>query len=535
MSEPRRPGCATIVRMPTPREIRELAFELAAAARSNEPGSWSLGSQALVELDDRGLLLLDEYARHWAPTIGAVPVAGTKGWLGSNLSEPTGFVAAVTSLHADGRIRQRATAVLATLDGNLALRALALRCFDHVQQVRTEALASTVARAHLDTAEAPLGVLLAARRRFHGRGALDAVLAHLEIVAGPRALYERVRDSSARDVRRWAHQYAHERALLNSDDLVALVQGSDDQFLRAQAAAWLDHVATGVQLQNLLGSRYADGRLLALTRLEDDVLGRDAILTALGDSSGRVREVAQWRARRRGIDPALTYRDWLGRTERNSVQLAAALDGLASLGKSSGDVDLVGMYLSHAQVRVRTAAVRAFARLGSTASVRERLLPMLHDPSPRVATAAAVALTRSSARAPDAELAWASTQSWTRRAAWRFSRATGSWDRVVADLRAATDTDAQLRDLGAAGLRNWLEHSAATTWGMPTPTQAERIAALLQHADLGEQQRRELAFHSGVTVSEPARPFVVPSAGDDLHRPGQEPRRRGFLRLLRRT
>lgn len=521
--------------MPTPREIRELAFELATAARSNEPESWARGARALAELDDRGLLLLDEYARHWAPVIAAVPVSGTKGWLGSNLAEPSGFVAAVTSLHVDGRIRQRATTVLGTLDGDLALRVLALRCFDHVQPVRTEALAGVVSRSSLDTAEALIGVLVAARRRFHGRGALDAVLAHLEIVAGPRALYERARNSSACHVRRWAHQYAHARALLDSDDLVALLQGGDDQFIRSRAAAWLDQVATSEQLKQLLVSRYADGRLLALTRLEDDVLGPDAILTALGDSSGRVREVAQWRARRRGIDPVLTYRDWLAMGERSSVQLAASLDGLASLGEGGDDADLVVVYLSHAQVRVRAAAVRAFATMASIASVRERLLPVLHDPSPRVAAAAAVALARSGAGAADAEDAWASHQAWSRRAAWRLSRTTGSWDRAVADLRAATDTDAQLRGLGAAGLRNWLEHSAATTWGRPTPAQAEGIAAMLPHADLGEQQRRELAFHSGVKIPELAKPAVIASGTDDHDATRQGPRRRGFLRLLRRT
>lgn len=511
--------------MLTPSEARATLATLVEAAKRDKYEAWTSGTRWLDECDGRTWLLLDDVARAYGPADAyGVPVSGTRGWLSSNLTEPTGFVAAVTSLHADGRIRQRATQVLAGRPGRLRAAALAVRCMDHVAQVRDDALAGLLPQAGAERVEVVLGVLLAGRGRRYAPETLTAFLGQLESVLSPSELLGLLRGSPDRRVRRWVHVYAHRRALLDADALIALVDGERDQWLRAEAARWFGEVANATQLAALLDSRFVDGRLLALTKLDDKDLSSDQILTRLEDPSARVRESAQWRARRRGLDVPATYRSWLSSGERTGARLAASLDALASLGAS--DANLVVAHLQSGSVRVRASAAAAVAVLADTTRARELLCPVLLDDSPRVAAAAARGLVGAGATGADAETAWAdSERAWTRRAAWRLSRGCGSWERVVADLRAASDPDAVLSGLGRAGLRNWLDTAAATTWGHPSVPHRARIEQLMPRVGLSLRERRTLAFHAGIKF-EPET--ALPTATDAA------PTRRGLLRLLRR-
>ena len=512
--------------MLAPSEARATLATLVAAAVGDKREAWTSGALWLEECDGRTWLLLDDVARAYGPADAyGVPVSGTRGWLSSNLAEPTGFVAAITSLHADGRIRQRATQVLAGRPGRLRAVALAVRCLDHVAQVRDDALLGLLPQAGAECAESVLGVLLAGRGRRYAPETLTAFLGQLEAALPPSELLNLLHDSADRRVRRWVHVYAHRRALLDAVSLIALVGGERDQWLRAEAARWFGEVADETQLAELLDSRFVDGRLLALTKLDDADLSEDQILTLLEDPSARVRESAQWRARRRGLDVPATYRSWLSGGERTGARLAASLEALASLGAAT-DADLVASHLQSSNVRVRASAAAAVAALADAASARELLRPALLDDSPRVAAAAARGLVRAGATGADAETAWAdSERPWTRRAAWRLSRGGGSWDRVVADLRAASDPDPVLNGLGRAGLRNWLDTAAATTWGQPTAVDRAQIEQLLPGAGVTTRERRTLAFHAGIDLEpEPATPPAT----------GAAPIRRGLLRLLRR-
>jgi hypothetical protein len=406
-----------------------------------------------------------------------------------------------------------------------------VRCLDHVAQVRDDALLGLLPQARADTAGAVLGVLLAGRDRRHAPETLTSFLAALEAVLSPSELLELLRNSEDRRVRRWVHGYAHERGLLNAAALGTLVGRERDQWLRAEAARWLEHVADAAQLAGLLSSRFVDGRLLALTKLSDDALSTDQILTRLEDPSARVRETAQWRARRRGIDAAASYRTWLTDGERSGARLAASLDGLASLGIAE-DADLVAAYLQHDNVRVRASAVAGVAALAEAKRARELLRSILLDDSPRVAAAAARGLSRAGASIADAEDAWSDTERpWTRRAAWRLCRGGGSWERVLADLRAASDPDAVLSGLGRAGLRNWLDTSAATTWGHPNDQQLQQMKVLLAVSGLRREERRQVAFHAGL----PLEPEPEPEAEREPFPAADVPARRSLLRLLRRS
>lgn len=87
-----------------PPEASEFADELARAVVDGSAAKWAPLAARLDRLSGREWLILDAAARshgfHYA-----TPVSGVRGWLGPNLGEPSGFVAAVTSLHVDGRIR----------------------------------------------------------------------------------------------------------------------------------------------------------------------------------------------------------------------------------------------------------------------------------------------------------------------------------------------------------------------------------------------------------------------------------------------
>jgi hypothetical protein len=84
--------------------------------------------------------------------------------------------------------------------------------------------------------------------------------------------------------------------------------------------------------------------------------------------------------------------------------------------------------------------------------------------------------------------------------------------------------------LGLAGVRNWLETIAATTYAVPSDTQRERITELLATDSLGQAQRRTVAFHAGIhRLTAPAR---VPENDAPAVTRSSPPRR--WLRLLRR-
>lgn len=495
--------------MLTPSETRAVLAELVDAALHGTSTDWATGTQRLLASDGRSWLALDDTARKYSPyDERSVLVSGTRGWLSSNIDEPTGFVAVITSMHADGRIRQRATQVLAHHSGLVVTAALALRCLDHVPQVRDDAIAALERRVGDATTEWALAVLLAGQGRLHAAVALHAFLQAFEASEDSTALVWQLTSSTDRRVRRWAYERAHKQDLLSAAQLTALAAGETDQFLRAEAARWLGAVVTQAQLGELLRARFVDGRLLALAKLDDEQLSTETILAMLVDPSARVQEVAQWRARRRGVDVAAVYRSLLGNDEHGTPPVTAGIDALATLGSGPSDLALVRPYLNDPRPRVRSAAVSGVGVLADRLQARDLLRPLLLDPSPRVCAAAARALARAGWAEGEAAEAWASAQPWSRRAGWRLSRAAGGWERVAADARAAADDDDVLRGLGRAGLHTWLNGAAATTWGTPSTHQMLLLEDTLPRTGLPEWARRQIAFHAGLAA--PATPLPSP-------------------------
>jgi hypothetical protein len=278
--------------MLTTAEAREIAAGLAQVAKEGSPEEWRSRAAWLSMCDGKTWIALDDAARSYA-YLGGTPVGGSEGWMGDTLGEQTGFVAAITSMHADGRIRQRATKVLAEESGRLRAAALAVRTLDHVPQVRDEALTGLIPRLDGDTAEPVLGVLLAAVRRHHASRAIQAVEASLQADLALPELLERLTASNQRDVRRWAFGIAHDHHVLTVERMLVVVRSDPDQFLRASCARWLPKLANPEDLQGLLTARSVDAQLVALTYLSDDDLPTATLLPKLADRAPRIRGAAQ--------------------------------------------------------------------------------------------------------------------------------------------------------------------------------------------------------------------------------------------------
>jgi hypothetical protein len=281
----------------------------------------------------------------------------------------------------------------------------------------------------------------------------------------------------------------------------------------------------------LLHAKSVEARLVALAGVPNEALSDEMLRGLLVDRAPRVRELALIRALRRRWDVAAFYRRQLADDIAPPRVLVASLDGIAVTGDES-DIQSVQALLAHPSARVRAAAVGAVEGRATSDRAVEILTHMLLDPSARVSAAASRVLVRLGASPDVAEQAWASSEPGSRRAAWRLTRATGSWNRVEADLQAATDPDQQLSALGHAGVTNWLQLGAATTWDPLAAGQRDRLAALLPQAPLSRHDARLVAFHAGIRVRSEQRD--APDTEEELASSTGEPVRRRWLRLVRR-
>lgn len=476
---------------------RDLAVTLAAKAAAGGSDDWVSGSRELESLDGRSWLLVDQAARTFTYADGT-PISGVRGWLSTTVDEPSAFVAVMTSLHVDGRVREKATQSLATISTAIATSALAVRLLDHVPQVRAAAWAGLHQRLDLGTAPIVLSILLAGRNRQHATQALADVEAALLARVNASELTSTLIADTRRDVRRWAYSLGHQRGFLTAEQLVSSARNDPDQWLRAKCADWLMAEADPQHLIALLDTNSVEARLAALTRMPDPDLSNDALGTLLSDRAPRVREQARWRARRRSLDLPAFYRNKITQSAIPPHVRSACLEGLALTGDDS-DLPICVLHLHHHSARVRTAAVNAVLGQARDDDVIDLLIPVMLDASPRVSATAARALIRLAVPPSAAAVAWSSTQPAHRRAAWLLSRSSAGWHRVEADLRAASDSDPHLASLGQAGISNWIAVGAATTWAPLPDEQRARINQLLPSAGLGDHQQRFVAFATGTS------------------------------------
>ena len=251
----------------------------------------------------------------------------------------------------------------------------------------------------------------------------------------------------------------------------------------------------------LLGSARAAVRAFALEHLDDDLLPREVLRGMLADRSGMVRAVARWRWARAGQDPGPVDRELLtaprprpgsggARRSRRPWRRLPAGGGLAVPGASE----------SAGQVRRR-------ARGGPAQPARRPARPALPGPAGRIGQGSG-GRPAVPARVP----AGARGARGTGRGGHAAVTADRAGDQAAAEPlgpgrrrpgAAIGDPDPELARTGRADLLSWLRRDAATAYGRPSAEQAALIAPRLAASPLTSEQRREVAFVTGIRPEPP--------------------------------
>jgi hypothetical protein len=477
--------------------VRDLAERLAGTVLSLDPWAPARMRTRLARLSGRDWLRLDESMRRQYRS----PLDDVTGWPSRLGADDGGIAAAAGSMYRDGRVREAAVAVLAGTPGPVAAAALAVRAADWVAPVRSAAAAAVRERTAAEDVVVIVPVLLAMEDRLRGRLAAKAILAGL--AAGAAGTLAGLSAAGERGSRLWALSARAGRDLLTAGELEARAMGDRDPVVAAwcatQLAARFGWQPAGAG-PRLLGSARAAVRAFALEHLDDDLLPREVLRGMLADRSGMVRAVARWRWARAGQDPGPVYRELL--TAPRPRPVAAALDGLDDLGDDSLP-EAAWPFLAHPSPRVRYAAVLAVGRHSPPGDLPARLSPALRDESGKVA-GAALRYLRGYRLAPAVleELDAAGTRR-SRLTALAIRQRLSPWDRVGADLTAIGDPDPELARTGRADLLSWLRRDAATAYGRPSAEQAALIAARLAASPLTSEQRRKVAFVTGIRPEPP--------------------------------
>ena len=510
------------------RRLQELVGELASVVMHPAAERSASAMRALTGLRGDQRLRLDELSRRFTYASGDTSLARLTEWPVSTVTDPV--VAVAASMSRDGRTRERAVGWLAGMRGPVPAAAVAVRVDDWVPAV---AAAATAAVARFDRVEELAVVVPVMLRLLHRRRGVHTALGYLQGVSSvPAETLLALTGQGERAGRVWVLGRCTTRALLTDADLLDRARGDRDPVLALWCAEHLldgevspllapggDRVGVAVQL---LGSRRALVRAAALRRISDSALTQAVLEPLLLDGSGAVRTLARWRWTRAWAAPVAVYEQALtaaddGGSVAGSSFVAAALDGLEECSPEAAREYAVPL-LAHPSPRVRAVAVRVVGRtvLRDLAPL-EVLLPCLRDPSNRVVRAAVRYVRERAGQVPAgflAELAVAE-QSRDRVTALRLRQHLTTWERVRADLNALRDGDLQVVELARTDLLAWLHDDAARAYGGPTPDQAADIAAGLTQPGLTNQQRREIAFVTGLrpeaAVPEAEAPVAHPT------------------------
>lgn len=133
----------------------------------------------------------------------------------------------------------------------------------------------------------------------------------------------------------------------------------------------------------------------------------------------------------------------------------------------------------------------------------QQLFEALDDPNPGPASRAVLVLVRAESMWSyqwAADL-WDSADPVKRCRLWRLLSSRGGWDRVRADLLAASDPLPAVSGLGVADLEAWSQRAAARMWRAPTDGQLVNIRILLPTARIGHDLRNAIEFRAGLPIT----------------------------------
>jgi HEAT repeat protein len=355
-----------------PESVTALLAHLRAADRAAQSRTHDRAAavDAVAAAPARLLLLLDRYARPGAPATGP---AGPLHLL-------------LTSLDADGRVREQAVVGLAGTGGPLAAALLALRTADHVPEVGARAAAALALRTAPDEVAAAVPVLLGLGRRVRGGAALAAYRAVLAEPPHRRAV-RALAVAADPDTRRFGVELALDLGEYVRGDLLRAALYDRDQVCRRLCAQRLLEIDPE-QAGPLLGAGGAGVRELAVAALPGDVPAK-RLVPLLADRARMVRAQARWQLYQRGEPPAGVYRRELekalaGKAGVRTRLLAGLVAGLGECGEAA-DAALLARLLGDGRPAVRRAAARALTRIARAEDLPPLLGPLANDPDPGVA------------------------------------------------------------------------------------------------------------------------------------------------------
>jgi HEAT repeat protein len=217
--------------------------------------------------------------------------------------------------------------------------------------------------------------------------------------------------------------------------------------------------------------------------------------SALLDSHPSMREEARYQLRKVAqMDVAAFYRQSL--TTAEGQTLYSAISGLGETGSREDD-GLIVPYTSHLISKIRTAAIRALARLHAEAHI-DVFIKALADEVRDISHQALKPLL-DKASLVDGECIWqlfhSATSPHVRRNAFRIIEKLGKWDRIHYFLRAVCDSNEDVATMGREGIQGWLG-GFNRSFQSPTREQLAQLNNALEECGclLDEQTQEQLHF-----------------------------------------
>ena len=473
--------------MLSPVEVRGRLRDASSAAFAGDATALGVVQHWLEGLSGRDLLRVDGFAREFryeTPTLGK-----SQEWTGAVL-DGSDTSAALGTMHRDGHVRERSLRAIASSNSPLSDRVIALRVGDHVGVVRELATSMLMGRTEVNQAGRSMPVLYRFEQRERGAQVAGAYLERLQEIHGITQVWETLRNSSDRDLRRHAYTRSIEDSLLDVDDAIWLLPRERDQAVRRSLAHVVaDHGPPQAIREVLLKGRSAEGRALGLVRLHAPNLTTDDVFPLLADSSVLVRLWARKRWQELGGDAQQACRALVesATTPSRRARAYVALSETGGAINRNEILDLIG----ESEPAIQKVGLQLLAPVAAPQDVPE-VLVLVRSPNSRVARLAVNVLaanlglwslpdTTDLAEDPDPQI---------RRRAWLLRRSRGGWERLIIDLEILGDPDRDIARLGA--------QPKAPMYLPPTDEQRTRIGQLLPDAPLKRDLKLGIAFAAGL-------------------------------------
>ena len=450
----------------------------------------------LAGLSAAQLLRVDGLARQWRWEGSALGRA--QQWSEGVMKNPATVVAALASMHADGFVRERAVARLATSDDGLADRALALRLTDHVPVVREAAANAVLTRVNEASATRILPILELLRDRQRIGDVRGLYLHRLIDELGAAAVWATMRDSDDRGLRRAAFRESLAVGLLDTGDAVSALRSETDQVVRSLLSRYIaKHAPPDVVSEVLLNSGTAEGRALGLVRLKADQIDPVTLQRLMVDTSVLVRMWARTRWAELGNQALPSYLAMARDSDLPARLRARAYTGILEAGGSISHDESLELVRCGEPPLVKVG-LRRLADIAEPDDVVQ-LFDMVRLGSNKEARLASLALARlrRSWSLDDLTPMKKSSDSQLRRRAWWVHRGLGGWEETLADLELLRDNDLKLARHGRS--------FTSPMYLQPTDAQRQRLRTFIGDLDLPRNRLLDLVVAAGIRDVIPER------------------------------